>query len=62
MKTVHERVKLRIIRTGCCGTVLCWVNPRLPNFCPECATRIYPDVKQWILENYDTEMIYKERN
>lgn len=40
MKT-HERVKFRLIHTPCCGTLLCWVNPRLPNFCPECGVQIY---------------------
>jgi hypothetical protein len=37
----HERVKFRLIHTPCCGTLLCWVNPRLPNHCPECGVQIY---------------------
>jgi hypothetical protein len=38
----------RIIHTECCGSLLCWVNPRLPMYCPECGTRIYPEVKNWV--------------
>ncbi len=36
----HERVKFRLIYTPCCATLLCWVNPRLPNYCPECGSTI----------------------
>lgn len=35
----RERVKFRLIHTPCCGTLLCWVNPRLPTFCPECGEK-----------------------
>lgn len=31
-----EFVKFQLIQMPCCGQLLCWVNPRLPNFCPEC--------------------------
>lgn len=44
-----ERVPFRLIQTPCCGTLLCWVNPRLPNACPECGTRIYPQVRSCVL-------------
>jgi hypothetical protein len=23
----------------CCHILICWVNPRRPNYCPECGTR-----------------------
>jgi hypothetical protein len=36
----RERVHFRLIQTPCCGQLLCWVNPRLPNYCPECAKPI----------------------
>lgn len=29
----------------CCGQLLCWVNPRIPNFCPECGTEVYMQLK-----------------
>jgi hypothetical protein len=32
----NERVKFRVFQMPCCGQMLCWVNPRYPNFCPEC--------------------------
>jgi len=35
-----ERVRFRLIVTPCCKHQLCWVNPRLPNFCPECGNAI----------------------
>lgn len=39
-RPVTERIKFRLIWTPCCGHLLCWVNPRLPNFCPECGAGI----------------------
>lgn len=41
----NERVKFRLIQTPCCGHMLCWVNPRLPNFCPECGKKIFTSLK-----------------
>ena len=41
----RERVKFRLIWTPCCHTLLCWVNSRLPNFCPECGLRVYAQIK-----------------
>lgn len=34
-----ERVSFRLFRMPCCAALLCWVNPRLPNFCPECGAK-----------------------
>ncbi len=45
----NERVHFRLINPSCCGTLLCWVNPRLPNYCPECGTMIISRVKEHIL-------------
>lgn len=42
------RAHFRLIATECCGATLCWVNPRLPNYCPECGKRIFPAVRSWI--------------
>jgi len=47
----QEKVIFRYIATECCGAQLCWVNPRLPNYCPECGKHIFPNVKGWILVN-----------
>jgi hypothetical protein len=41
----RERIHFRLIKTPCCGHLLCWVNPRLPNFCPECGKSIYRQLR-----------------
>jgi len=43
------RADFRLINVECCGVLLCWVNPRLPNYCPECGKRIFPKVKGWVV-------------
>lgn len=43
-----ERVPFRLIHMGCCGQLLCWVNPRFPSHCPECGKYVYPAVKGWV--------------
>lgn len=40
-KNFTEQVKFRLIKTPCCGQLLCWVNARLPNYCPECGSKIF---------------------
>jgi len=42
-----ERVNFRFLIMECCNHQLCWVNPRLPTYCPECGERVYPAVKSW---------------
>lgn len=37
----NERVLFRLMQMPCCNHLLCWVNPRLPSYCPECGTFIY---------------------
>lgn len=44
-KKTREHVPFRLIRTPCCGHLLCWVNPRLPTYCPECGTMILPRIR-----------------
>lgn len=39
-------IKFRLIQTPCCSTLLCFVNPRLPNYCSECGARIFMLLKQ----------------
>lgn len=43
-----ERVNFRLIVMPCCQYQFCSVNPRLPNFCPECGTRIFPAVRSCV--------------
>lgn len=40
-----ERIHFRLLVTPCCTTQLCWVNPRLPTYCPECGARVYPEIR-----------------
>lgn len=40
-----EPVKFRLFTMPCCGICICWVNPRLPNFCPECGLRVLLDLR-----------------
>jgi len=42
------RADFRLLNMECCHVILCWVNPRLPNACPECGQRVYPAVKSWV--------------
>lgn len=41
----RERVHFRLIVCPCCNHQLCWVNPRLPIYCPECGRQIYRRLK-----------------
>jgi hypothetical protein len=41
----NEKVVFRLIWMPCCHSMFCWVNPRLPNYCPECGKRVYADLK-----------------
>lgn len=36
---VHERVPFRFLVCPECKHQICWINPRLPNYCPECGYR-----------------------
>lgn len=53
MKATNQQVPFRLIQTPCCNTLLCYVNPRLPNYCSECGEHIYAKLKtgQGILES-----------
>jgi hypothetical protein len=51
------RAHFRLIQTECCQVQLCWVNPRLPNYCPECGRHCYPAVRSWITFSDDQAVI-----
>lgn len=40
-----EFIKFRLFRMPCCGIQICWVNPRTPNYCPECGTSVLAKLK-----------------
>ena len=43
--TERSRVPFRLIQTPCCSHFLCWVNPRLPSYCPECGAFVLTKLK-----------------
>jgi hypothetical protein len=38
---IHEQIPFRLFRMPCCSHLLCWVNPRSPNYCPECGKPVF---------------------
>lgn len=40
-----ESVKFRLFAMPCCGYNLCWLNPRFPNWCPECGAAVHAQLK-----------------
>lgn len=40
-----EEIHFRLFQMPCCGQLLCWVNPRLPNHCPECGAHVLVALK-----------------
>jgi hypothetical protein len=48
-------VRFRLFEMPCCGQALCWVNPRLPNYCPECGTNVFIKVKSGEFTCVDSE-------
>ncbi len=54
-----ERIQFRLFETPCCHMLLCWVNPRLPNRCPECGEYIYIQLKSGAYTLVDSEAFLK---
>lgn len=56
----HERVHFRLMCMPCCGQMLCWVNPRLPMYCPECGRMVLGKLQQSPdsirITDYDAEL------
>lgn len=48
-----ERVPFKLFRMPCCGFMCCWVNPRLPHYCPECGARVSLPLGQHVLKSDD---------
>ncbi len=58
---IRTRAHFRFIAMPCCGQLLCWVNPRLPNYCPECGKHVYPEVKSCVtVSDNDAWIQFKE--
>lgn len=45
----NERIHFRLIICPECSHNLCWVNPRLPNYCPECGKHIVVKVREFVM-------------
>jgi hypothetical protein len=37
----NQVVQFRLLQMPCCNILICWVNPRRPNYCPECGSRVF---------------------
>jgi len=68
-KPSNEQVQFRLIQMPCCNILICWVNPRRPNYCPECGKFIFKSFPSgmWVntfspawlrVENHDKAVIY----
>lgn len=57
MSKTTERVHFRLIRTPCCESLVCWVNPRFPSFCHECGKSVYPEIKGCVLYEDDSAIL-----
>lgn len=40
-KPSNQKVPFRLLHMPCCNILICWVNPRRPNYCPECGKFIF---------------------
>ncbi len=40
-----ELVKFRLFKMPCCEHLLCWVNPRIPSYCPQCGASVLLELK-----------------
>jgi hypothetical protein len=39
----NQEIQFRLIHMQCCHILICWANPRRPNYCPECGKRVFSD-------------------
>jgi hypothetical protein len=53
-----ERVTFRLMQMPCCGQLLCWVNPRHPNYCPECGKYVFDQIKSCVLVSDSAAMLH----
>ena len=54
---ITERVPFRLIQTPCCSTLLCWVNPRFPTYCPECGKHVYREIRGCVVASDDNALL-----
>ena len=59
-----QKVPFRLIEMPCCGALICWVNPRIPNHCPECGEHVFRKLK-WggiLVEAQEAWLIIDEKD
>ena len=56
----RQRVHFRLIECPECHVLLCCVNPRFYNYCPECGKFIYPAIKGCVLTEDKTAELKAE--
>ena len=67
-KPSNQQVEFRLLQMPCCNILICWVNPRRPNACPECGKAViyhYPKArwtatysKAWLRIEDDDKAFY----
>jgi len=59
---ITEGIQFRLLVTPCCQHQLCWVNPRLPTFCPECGRLILAKLREQKdairIDDTDAKIVY----
>jgi hypothetical protein len=40
-----EKVPFRLFQMPCCEELLCWVQPRIPAYCPMCGKSVWAQLK-----------------
>jgi hypothetical protein len=54
-KPLNEKIQFRLLHMPCCHIIICWANPRRPNYCPECGTFIFKNYPKAEWENKYSE-------
>jgi hypothetical protein len=57
MATTTQLVPFRLILMPCCGTLLCCVNPRFYNYCPECGKFVASTIKEGVRFSDDAAIL-----
>jgi hypothetical protein len=53
----HERVPFRFLSCPHCKHQICWINPRLPNYCPECGKDVTTTIKERVFMRDDNAIL-----
>lgn len=53
----YERVPFRFLSCPDCAHQICWINPRLPSYCPECGVDFRGRIKQRVMMSDDEAVL-----